>query len=132
MRRFFTSLLFVAIAGSFASAQQGEFGFADDGFRGKTTTALADTPEKTEKSSQFSSYEVKELSPRHQRARLKAQQRQLLIASRQWYGHSQSRPTVSANPYATSYTPLYPVVHVANTVTPRPYRTLNVGSYGWY
>lgn len=136
MGRFFISVLFVAMATNFAAAQQkGFFRYAADPFE-ETESAPADVRDEATPSpgqpSSFSSYETQdEISPVHRRAMYKAQQRQLLLASRQWYGHSALRPMVRADPYSTSYRPIYPVMPITVMQVQRPYRTYN-GYYDWY
>lgn len=139
MGRFFISVLFVAMATNFAVAQQKPFfRYAADPFEETESGATGDvrddaTPSTAQPSSSFSSYETQdEISPVHRRAMLKAKQRELLLASRQWHGHSALRPMVYANPYYTSYRPIYPVIPIAVMQVQRPYRTYNGGYYDWY
>jgi|GEM_PF-4135732 len=138
MGRFFISVLFVAMATNFAAAQQKPFfRYTADPFEEAETTSPAvrddATPAATSQPSSFSSYETQdEITPVHRRAMLKAQQRELLLASRRWHGHSALRPTVYANPYMTNYRPIYPVRPIVVMQVQRPYRTYNGGYYDWY
>lgn len=130
MGRHFLSILLLAAAASMASAQQGTFRYASDTDPADTASALEEGG--TTESSSFSSYSKKLITARQKRAIAKADQRRLLIASRQWYGHSLARPVIPSNPYATGYVPFYPIVPVGVVLqAERPVRTYS-GAYGWY
>lgn len=129
MGRNFISALIVAAVASMASAQDETFRYASDSLPGDATELTDSTVDESES---FQSYNQKLVKPRVQRAKFKAEQRRLLIASRNWYGHSAARPVLAANPYATGYVPFYPVVPVAIvTQAQQPLRTYS-GAYGWY
>ena len=137
MGRFVKSILLVAIASSIAAAQQeAQFvEYANDPFSvSQRNEEPQDLTTRSERDNTVSSYESKEnlMSPVHRKAQFRSQQRQLLLASRKWYGHSQMRPVVYANPYMTSYTPFYPVVPVVTQTAQRPFRTWSGASYSWY
>lgn len=138
MARFFISVLFVVTVTNFAAAQQkGFFRYTADPFEESESVAATESSDDATSSEastrSFSSYETQEeISPVHRRAMLKAQQRQLLLASRQWHGHSALRPTVYANPHMTSYRPISPVVPLTVMQVQRPYRIWNGPYYDWY
>lgn len=128
MGRNFISILIVAAAACMASAQEESFRYASDSLPGDATNLTDNLGD----SESFQSYNQKLVTPRVQRAQFKAEQRRLLIASRNWYGHSASRPVLTANPYATGYVPFYPIVPVGIvTQAQRPLRVYS-GTYGWY
>ena len=52
-------------------------------------------------------YEPNPRTIQHQNAQTRAQQRQLRMASMAWYGMSNSRPTASATPFASVYSPVW-------------------------
>lgn len=127
MRRFFMTLIFVALTTATVSAQQeGRFRYATDPFAEAPSAPSESKPTEeakpTESASSFSSFEsqgTESISLVQKRAMFKAEQRQLILASRQWYGYSQSRPVVFADPYMNHY---YPIAAISHTWQ-QPYRS---------
>lgn len=112
MRWFFTVLCVVAAATGTVAAQESAFRFASDPFTGDTTREDGNQPVRDESESKESTTESYESWPTadgrdavQKKAMFRAEQRQLRIASRRWYGFSQSRPVVAAVPYMTNYSP---------------------------
>jgi hypothetical protein len=52
-------------------------------------------------------YEAKPQTIQQMNAQTRGQQRQLRLASMQWYGMSNSRPTVSPTPFSSIYSPVW-------------------------
>lgn len=129
MQRFFLTLILVALSTATVAAQEARFRYATDPFTGEDKTEetkVADPVVTESERPSFSSYESSSpMTLVQQRALYKSQQRQMVLASRQWYGHSQSRPAVHANPYMAHY---YPIV-VGQTWS--PYRTWH-NTFSWY
>lgn len=129
MRRFFITLVVIAIASATANAQEGNFRFPADPFSGKETeTAAKESTNKTDAAEKsYASYDsdITSASLVQKKAMHRAEQRQARITARKWYGFSQSRPVVNADPYMTAYSPLW----VGRNWVPNYYRL-----YGsvWY
>jgi hypothetical protein len=128
MRRFFTTLIMIAFAAGTVAAQDAAFRFASDPFsadEAKTTdsekvSGQGNNPVK--QATSYDSYESGSASAKslvQKKAMFRAEQRQLRIASRKWYGFSQSRPAVLAAPHMTTYNPIW----VGRNWTPY---------FGWY
>jgi len=112
MRRFFTVLVVVAVVTGSIAAQESVFRFASNPFAGTSrdgnteSMAVRDSGENLEQTT-IESYEswpsADGQSAVQKKAMYRAEQRELRIAARKWYGFSQSRPVVTAVPYMTSY-----------------------------
>ncbi len=108
MRRFSITIILLALTAGSVAAQEPTFRYVKAPYVGQerietaeTETTTAETPE----SPSYDSYEsmVSGQSRVQQKAIFRAEQRQMRIESRKWYGYSQSRPVVTANPYMNSY-----------------------------
>ena len=115
MRWFLTVLFFVVAAFGTAQAQESAFRFASDPFSGDSAPESG-TPTVREagKYAEAATTESYKSWPNaegrdavQKKAMFRAEQRQLRMASRNWYGFSQSRPVVTAVPYMTDYSPLW-------------------------
>lgn len=111
MRR--TCALFMIVFGTSAlAAQESTFRYASDPFAAKVVAAVTEETEQNSASDAepFESYETADeaiVSRLQQKAIDRAEQRRRRIEARRWYGHSQSRPLVFANPYMTTYAPMW-------------------------
>lgn len=129
MRRFFITLVVIAIASATANAQEGNFRFPADPFSGKETETVkkdaTTKPTSAEKSYASFDSDIAASNLVQKKAMHRAEQRQARITARKWYGFSQSRPVVNADPYMTAYTPVW----VGRNWSPNYYRL-----YGsvWY
>ena len=109
--RWLSTVLLVILCSAMASAQESAFRFAAQPYVGSAANS-EDAPADSTEANDSSSYESYENAPAvsllQKKAMFKAEQRLLRIASRKWYGYSQSRPVVLANPYMNHYRPLSP------------------------
>ena len=129
MRRFSITIVMLALAVGTATAQDSTFRYESDPFSteegqpaANTVAADVDSPDVDKQGSSYESYESSPTSVPslvQKKAMYRAEQRQLRIASRRWFGFSPSRPAVVGNPYMTSYRP------ILNTRSWSP-------SYSWY
>lgn len=110
MRLLSTTLILIALAAGSAAAQQGTFRYAAEPFVAQQVgsadveTVASEGQDAGESYDTFDSSSTQSLLLK--KAMHKAGQRQQRIDSRKWFGYSQSRPTVNANPYM-SYTPFW-------------------------
>lgn len=122
MRHLVHTLAIVVLAAGAASAQTSDFGLPpDSGLNGTDANPAGSSDAATDAEPSYGSYEppLATKSLVQQKAMFRNQQRQLRIEARRWYGFSQSRPTVFASPYWTSFDPIW----VGRNWTPY---------YGWY
>ena len=113
MRQFYAALFAITLIGGAAVAQESTFRYASDPFDTEKRSEVTSTEDVVDaaagdfEASFESGAKSEDISLVQKKAMFRAEQRQLRIESRRWYGHSQSRPIVLANPYMTSYTPLW-------------------------
>ena len=125
MQRIILVLFLVAVVTGSVSAQRSSFQFRDDQFEKDTEAPGDPSPESTDESSlspsdKYRSYrqaaDAKSLVQRN--AMIRADQRRRRLATRQWFGYSNSRPIAAAVPFMTHYSPMW----TSNPWTP----------YHWY
>lgn len=117
------------LVGSSAGQDDSVFRFAEtEG----NDASLSDVKGQEEESKEESSYDSYDSWPRdgkslvQQKAIFRAQQRELRVAARKWYGYTASRPPVYGNPYFTDvYSPSLWSLSVYN-------RQSLYGPFGWY
>lgn len=113
MPRFFAPLVVCTLLVASAAAQEATpFRYASDPFdvanakepnATKAPTSTADTAKQTAVESWNTTESV---SPVHKKAAFRAEQRQLRLETRKWYGASASRPALLNNPYMNTYSPI--------------------------
>ena len=129
MRRVCITLFMIVLGSGALTAQDSTFRYASDPFA-TAAVATEDKEAPTDATKAVESYDsyASEITPGksrlEQKAVYRAEQRQLRIESRRWYGHSPSRPMMLANPYMTSYSPIW----VSRMLRP----SQNWYSAGWY
>ncbi|MEX2176000.1 MAG: hypothetical protein WD872_16680 [Pirellulaceae bacterium] len=105
MQRTLVSLVLVAASGSLAGAQEPHAPILGQEITPSVTPATV-TPEMWFYSQEVRRQDDPKVALRR-RAEYVAQQRQMRIAAMKWYGLSNSRPSVSANPHLGVYSPAW-------------------------
>ncbi len=108
MRRFLLALFVLTISAGSLLAQESAFRFVNEPFA-EENRVEANADDEGSSSEYRSSYadgtDTKSLVQKN--AIFRADQRRRRIASRKWFGYSNSRPIVAAGPYMTAYSPAW-------------------------